>query len=97
MLYSPPSVPISTSLSTTVGDRRHSPFRDRRFRLPDHLSGLGVKRHQLQIERAQESLSPAIATPRLFGPQQKVYRPHLVLVMPELLAGLLIDRDTWSY
>ena len=60
---------------------------------PDPLAGLGVERDQLGVERGDIDLvavdrDAAIVGAAAIGRD----RPHLVLVMPHLLAGLGVER-----
>ena len=60
---------------------------------PHRLAGLGVERHQLGVERRQIDLvaidgDAAVVRAAAIGRD----RPHVVLVVPQLLAGLGVER-----
>ncbi len=62
------------------------------FLLPEKASGLGVERHELRVERQQIDLVLVDRDAAIVGSAaERGDGPHLVLVVPVLLAGLGIE------
>ena len=59
---------------------------------PDRLAGLGVERDQLGVERGEIDLVAIDRGAAIVGPAAiDRDRPHVVLVVPDLLAGLRVE------
>ncbi len=79
------------------GDRRHrlrvAGFRVGDLRRPQHLAGLGVEREQLGVERSHvEPVAHDGDAAVVRAAAEGRDRTHLVLVVPELLAGRGVER-----
>ena len=95
MPYSPPLVPIR--IFAVDRRRRHGlAVAERRIgdvRGPRRLAGLGIERHQFGVERGEIDLVAIHRDAAIVGPAAiDRDRPHLVLVFPQLFAGLGVER-----